>query len=168
MRIPFSTSIAAVALLAAPALAQDTTPPVDQPVDPMVQSPVTNPPVDPTDTATPTPPVSETAPSTTMDEAEPMTDPMAEPVPAEPVTDTMDTAPETAIDAMDESAASDNGTYRTTLTPERQELFDRLTVEDQNRLSAMSEADQEQTWLSLEQQAAEQVAEGPATESTAD
>lgn len=155
MRMLMTNSIAAIALTASPALAQDTTT-TDAMTPPAATDTMPAPQTDPMPT-----------PDTTMPDAkppvqdpvtDPMADPMAQPIPTEPATDPSGPTTEDGIDGMADDAAPDVDTYRTGLTPERQELFDRIAPDDQATLAGLDSAQQEQAWASIEEQAAAQQA----------
>ncbi|WP_375291607.1 hypothetical protein [Qipengyuania sp.] len=185
MRILMTSSLAALAFAIAPAMAQDTAaqedldnpaPPVsgtmaptpdETTVDrmegthpaPMTDADEANQPpaTDPLAT-TQTPPAAEPVPSPTDD---PMAQPLPAEAPADPSAKTTNPTPAEALDAMADGTAPTPDVYRATLSPERQALFDRIAPADQAKIVAMTEAQQEQTWASLEQQAAEQEAAEP-------
>lgn len=160
MRYFLTLPMAALALSAAPALAQDTaTPPVTQPD---VAAPATDP-VAPTPPADPT---TATSPATEPTTAPAPTEPAPAPEAANPVDPVAPTTPSSNAPASltpDQKVAYDSWpattkSYFDGLTPTRQALFLRLADADKAKVVALPTDQQDSLWASLEKQDAEQKA----------
>lgn len=178
MRYSLTLPLALAALATAPAIAQDTmaptppatttntVPPADTTMPTDADTTTTTAPMDsatPTDDAT-TPPSTTDAPATT--------EPVETAPPSEPVASPATSAPASATGApanltAEQKAAYDGWpveaqTYFNGLTPDRQELFLRITDADKLKIVGLDAAQQEQVWASLEKQSAEQEADAAA------
>lgn len=165
MRYFLTLPFAALALSAAPALAQDTAvPPVTQPD---VAAPI--PPADPTAPVPPVDPTTSTPPATEPTPAPAPTESATAPEAANPVAPVAPATPTTSAPAnltAEQKAAYDawpatTKSYFDGLTPARQALFLRLADADKAKVAALPSDQQESLWASLEKQDAEQKSATP-------
>lgn len=160
MRYFLTLPLAALAIGAAPALAQDATPPTDTaPVEAATAAP---PPMEPMDPTTATPPSDTTAGD---DAVPPPADPLPTPEATTPATTPTGPSAPAGLTAEQQAAydawPAETKAYFDALTPSRQALFLRLAGADKAKLVALPADQQEAVWTSLEEQAAEQQGAAP-------